>query len=174
MFKRIVVSGAAALLLAACGETPTDPVTLEPSFAKVGAGAWTEMVTGGGTNDGGLFTEWISLSVRKNAAGDVSGQIEYANIGFQGWRYHLAPECLALSPDGTQAVVIGARTLSQGPDAPPEGTRVAFLIQDNGNGDNTDRARSFFAGAASCEAFLGLLPLAGSVVTSGNYSVSRR
>ena len=146
MLKRIVVPAAIALFLGACGDAPTEPVTIEPVFAQANGGPWVEMVNGGGTNDGGSFTEWISLSVRKNASGAVSGNMEYANLGFQDWRYHLEPDCLAVSADGSRAVAIGARTLSQGPDAPPLGTRVAFLIHDNGSGENVDRARTFFAG----------------------------
>ncbi len=176
MLNRIVLASAVAVLLVACTDTPTQPTaaTSQPSFSKSSAGAWVAKVSGGGTSTVGNVTEWINLEVQEDAAGTVSGNIEYANVGYQGWRYHLSPDCMLITPDGKGAVIIGSRTLSQGPNAPAPGTTVAFLIQDNGNGNNVDRARTYFAGSATCADFLPLLPTASNEVTSGNYTISQR
>jgi hypothetical protein len=142
--------------------------------AKGGSGRWVEMVTGGGknVNETSGATEWISLSVTKDADGNVSGKYEYGNTPpLQGWRYHGSADCLAISPDGTRAVVIGPVTLSQGPDSPDLGTRVGFIVDDNGNGKNLDSARAFFAGSNSCELYLNSTP---AQSTSGNYSIKTR
>lgn len=100
----------------------------------------------------------------------MSGNYEYANIGFQNWRYHGEPDCLALSADGTRAALIGPVTLSQG-DSPALSTRVGFIIDDGGKGKDVDRARAFFAGNLSCQNALGL---GSGRPTSGNYTISRR
>lgn len=142
--------------------------------AKGGSGRWVEMVTGGGKNLNEISgaTEWISINVTKDADGNVSGKYEYGNTPpLQGWRYHGSADCLAISPDGNRAVVIGPVTLTQGPDSPELGTRVGFVVDDNGNGKKLDSARAFFAGSNPCEIYLNSAP---GQSTSGNYSIKTR
>lgn len=163
-------------IIAACGSDPLstsadDPV-LEGAFEAMST--WVEMVTGGGTNDLGSYTEWISVSVSRNGLGELTGMYEYANRGLQDWRYHGEPDCLAISADGTRVVTGGPITLSQGPDAPPLGTRVGFFIEDNGAGQGVDRAGAVLAGGASCEFGLIIFDLVQKGVTSGNYTIARR
>jgi hypothetical protein len=145
---------------------------VEPAFASTQA--WVEQVTGGGENDLGFYTEWTALSVRRDGTGALSGMYEYANEGLQNWRYHGEPDCLAISADGTKAVVIGPVTLSQGPDAPPLGTRVAFAIADNGSGDGVDRAGTLFAGNLSCADALAIFAVFPQGINYGNYTIAQR
>lgn len=131
---------------------------------------WVAMVNGGGKNVNGSITEWITLRVTKNAAGEVSGMYEYANEGLQNWRYKGTPDCLAISVDGARAVAIGPVTNPQGPEAPKLGTRVAFLIE----GDNeTGGARAYFSGTITCEQMLQRWR-ADLPAVKGNYTIRRR
>ena len=133
------------------------------------------MVTGGGknVNEGeSQPTEWISLHVTKDAEGNVSGKYEYGNTHpLQDWRYHGSADCLAISPDGTKAVVIGPVTLTQRPDSYPLGTRIGFVIQDNGNGNNLNTGYAIVPGNRGCEEYLNH---SGARTTSGNYSIKTR
>lgn len=177
--NRPSIALALALIFVACGEAPTEPsltlaedVAPEPLAAKAVGGAWTVKVTGGGGNyslDGTV--EYMSLSVKADAAGEVSGNMEYGNWGLQDWRYALEPECVAVSPDGIRTAVIGRRTLAQGQDAPPEGTRVVFLLEDHGAGSGVDRGIALFAGTGTCEQWLAFAP---PRFTWGNYRIVSR
>jgi len=176
MLKHVLGSLAALTLIAACGESPAAPNAADsqaPRFVTGGKGnGWVQMVTGGGTNTlGGPVTEWISLSVRKDADGNVSGNYEYANEGFQNWRYHGVPDCMAVSADGLRAVVIGPMTRSQ-TSTLEVGTRVGFYIVDNGTGANDDAAVAFFAGDATCAQVL--TQSRATRPNSGNYNISTR
>jgi hypothetical protein len=95
---------------------------------------------------------------------------EYANVGLQGWRYRGVPDCIFISGSGRRAVVVGPVTHSQGPDAPALGTRVAFVIDDRGDGGGEDGAIAALAGNLSCPIFL----LLSGEMTAGNYSIQRR
>lgn len=181
MNKGLICSVAASILLAACAESPVTPSELNvnsngASLAAADGGGWAAMVTGGGRNHNANpdIIEWISLSVRKNASGEVSGMYEYANVGYQDWRYRGEPDCLAISADGKTAVVIGPVTNTQSRETTPLplGTRVGFMVTDNGTGQNDDSGFAFFAGFSSCEAVLGSPP--GLQPNSGNYRVAQR
>ena len=189
-FKNLGISistlliGAVFLFLTGCDSVTSgeesSPNLLESDItsefnAKYGTGRWVERVAGGGknVNEGEEEpAEWISVNVTKDADGNVSGKYEYGNTPpLQGWRYHGSADCLAISPDGTKAVVIGPITLTQGPDSPDLGTRIGFVIQDNGNGKNLDTGFAFFAGSSDCAVHL---DSTGARTTSGNYQIARR
>lgn len=175
-FLPVLVIG--AVLFMGCEDITSVDETSSLNHEAIGAemaksGQWAEKVSGGGKNVGeDGITEWVSLHATKDADGNVSGMFEYANTGIQDWRYHGSAECLAVSPDGSQAVVIGSVTLTQGPDSPALGTLVAFFINDNGNGNNQDSAVTFFAGGLNCDDLINNVP--NGRPTSGNYNIAVR
>lgn len=181
MNKRLIYSIALSALLVACADAPVTPSTVRvhsdaPALASASGGAWTVMVTGGGRNHNAnpAIIEWISLNVKIDVEGGVSGTYEYANVGYQDWRYHGEPDCLALSADGRTAVVIGPVTNAQSRETTPLplGTRVGFRITDNGTGRTDDTGVAFFAGTLSCETALNIS--VGLQPNVGNYRVERR
>lgn len=156
-------------------------IVLSAQQTCLARGPAVEQVTGGGVTISerwsGTVLQWTSLSVHRDSAGVVSGMIEYANLGIQDWRYQLEPECLHISEDGTRAVIIGAVVLSEGPEAPPLGTRVIFFVKDFGNGGGSDGLAIFWAlDIFSCDSPRWYLEYLFNFTdpVDGNFSIRRR
>lgn len=174
----ILLLGIVSILFIGCESVTSDDEASTLNHETIGvelasSSQWVEKVSGGGKNVGeDGVTEWLSVHATKDADGNVSGIYEYANTGIQDWRYHGSAECLAVSPDGRRAVVIGPVTLTQGPDAPAIGTLVGFYINDNGNGNKQDSAVAFFAGGLNCDVLID--NVVDGRPTSGNYQIAVR
>ena len=138
------------LSLAACDA----PTLLRPLHNAVpstaNAGAPVHMVTGGGQLIGETFKETYGISARKDAEGNVSGQVEMHIDGVPP--LHGTVTCLQV--DGTSAWIGGVVTASQNIAEVPLGTEFWFRVQDNGNGqDEVDRISTIrlgFLPAATC------------------------
>lgn len=96
----------------------------------VGAGTWSDKVTGGGQ----FLAGGTAFSVTTSAS-DVGGQIQYSRSGYS---FHATVECLEVSADGTSAVAAGP---ARGQDGTVLAADAWVKLEVKDGGDNPDRVR---------------------------------
>ena len=134
---------ALAVLVTACGVTPTAPTSDELALAADQGSSVLQTVTGGGRADLTTFgrgyegfMETYGFTARKTASGQVSGNLHADWSELDGVVMDLDIVCLSVV--GNSAYLGGFVTESSNPVYIPLGLPMAWKVTDNGEGQTDD------------------------------------